>query len=197
MRRDNRKGCARSTRRLVKLDLAAHGIALVSCATGGIVLESVVLMGAASHHVASIGFRLTSKEMTDELTRSRARDAMFSAVQLILWACCVVLAIVVTAQGAHGLFHVESLDAMTMAGFAAPGALAAATTAALTRSSAHVRGGSDRADALLSAAPTAAALGIAISGLGADAGRLDALAGLAIVLMLCVRTLIYLGRTLD
>ncbi|TXF98393.1 hypothetical protein [Massilia sp.] len=135
--------------------------------------------------------------MTDELTRSRARDAMFSAVQLILWACCVVLAIVVTAQGAHGLFHVESLDAMTMAGFAAPGALAAATTAALTRSSAHVRGGSDRADALLSAAPTAAALGIAISGLGADAGRLDALAGLAIVLMLCVRTLIYLGRTLD
>lgn len=197
MGRENRGRCFRSSPRLVKLDLVAHGVALVSCTTGGIVLESVVLMGAASHHVASIGFRLNSKEMADELTRSRARDAMFSAVQLILWACCVVLAIFVTAQGAHGLFHAESLDAMAMAGFAALGALAGATTAALTRWSVPDRCRTARADALLSAAPTAAALGIAFSGLGADAGRLDALAGLAIVLMLCARTLIYLGQTLD
>lgn len=68
MRRDNRKGCACRTRRLVGLDLAAHGVALVSCATGGIVLESVVLMGAASHQVASVGFRLYSTEITDEQT---------------------------------------------------------------------------------------------------------------------------------
>lgn len=196
MGRENRGRCFRSSPRLVKLDLVAHGVALVSCATGGIVLESVVLMGAASHHVASIGFRLNSEEMADELTRSRARDAMFPAMQLILWACCVVLAIFVTAQGAHGLFHAEPLDAVAMAGFAAPGALAGATTAALTSWSVHGCG-SGIADALLSAAPTAAALAIAFSGLGADAGRLDALAGLAIVLMLCARTLIYLGQTLD
>ncbi|MFC5510431.1 hypothetical protein ACFPOU_04720 [Massilia jejuensis] len=197
MDRENRGRCFRSSPRLVKLDLVAHGVALVSCATGGIVLESVVLMGAASHHVASSGFRLYSKEMTDELPRSRARDAMFSAVQLILWTSCVVLAIFVTAQGAHGLFHAEPLDAVAMAGFAAPGAFAGVTTAALTSWAVHDRCGSDRADALLSAAPTAAALGIAFSGLGADAGRLDALAGLAIVLMLCARTLIYLAQTLD
>ena len=197
MDRENRGRCFRSSHRLVKLDLVAHAVALVSCATGGIVLESVVLMGAASHHVASIGFRLNSKEMADELTRSRARDAMLSAVQLILWACCVVLAIFVTAQGAHGLFHAESLDAVAMAGFAAPGTLAGATTAVLTSWAVHDRRGSDRADALLSAAPTVAALGIAFSGLGTDAGRLDALAGLAMVLMLCARTLIYLRQTLD
>ena len=105
MGRENRGECFRSSPRLVKLDLVAHGVALVSCTTGGIVLESVVLMGAASHHVASIGFRLNSEEMTDELNRSRARGAMFSAVQLILWACCVVLTIVVTAQGAHEDFR--------------------------------------------------------------------------------------------
>ncbi|UVW30512.1 hypothetical protein [Massilia sp. H6] len=197
MGRDNRGRCSRSTRRFVKLDLAAHGVALVSCATGGIVLESVILMGAASHHVASIGFRLYSKEMADEQTRSGAGDAMFSAVQLILWTCCLVLAICVTAQGAHGLFHAESLDAMAMAGFAAPGAVAAGTTAALTRWSVHGGHGSDRVDALLSAVPTVAALCVAFGDLGADAGRLDALAGLAIVLMLCARTVIYLGRALD
>lgn len=197
MRRDKRAPGSRNTRRLLKLDLAAHGIALVSSATGGIVLESVVLMAAASHHVASIGFRLYSKEITDELARSRAGDAMFSVVQLILWTCCVVLAICVTAQGAHGLFHAEPLDAMAIAGFAAPGAVAGATTAALTHWSVHERCASGMADALLSALPTAAALGVAFSGLGADAGRLDALAGLAIVLMLCARSLIYLGQTLD
>lgn len=197
MRRDKRAPGSRNTRRLLKLDLAAHGIALVSSATGGIVLESVVLMAAASHHVASIGFRLYSKEITDELARSRAGDAMFSVVQLILWTCCVVLAICVTAQGAHGLFHADPLDAMAIAGFAAPGAVAGATTAALTHWSVHERCASGMADALLSALPTAAALGVAFSGLGADAGRLDALAGLAIVLMLCARSLIYLGQTLD
>lgn len=197
MRRDKRAPGSRNTRRLLKLDLAAHGIALVSSATGGIVLESVVLMAAASHHVASIGFRLYSKEITDELARSRADDAMFSVVQLILWTCCVVLAICVTAQGAHGLFHADPLDAMAIAGFAAPGAVAGATTAALTHWSVHDRCASGMADALLSALPTAAALGVAFSGFGADAGRLDALAGLAIILMLCARSLIYLGQTLD
>ena len=196
MGRDNRGRCSRSTRRLVKLDLAAHGIALVSCATGGIVLESVILMGAALHHVASIGFRLYLKDMADEKTPLRAGDPMFSAVQLILWTCCVVLAIYVTAQGAHGLFHAESLDAMAMAGFAVPGAVAAATTAALTRWPVHGSHGSDRADALLSAVPTVAALCVAFGALGAEAGRLDALAGLSFVLMLCARAVIYLGRAL-
>jgi len=61
----------------------------------------------------------------------------------------------------QGLFHAEPLDAMAIAGFAAPGAVAGATTAALTHWSVHERCASGMADALLSALPTAAALGVA------------------------------------
>lgn len=121
---------------------------------------------------------------------------MFSAVQVILWICCVLLAVRVTALGAHGVFHAEPLDHAAMAAYAAPGAIAAVTTAALTCWPVHAGLGA-KADAFLSAAPTVIALCIAIGAAGIDAGRVDALAGLAVVLLLCVRTLIYVGRSLD
>lgn len=197
MRRDNQDRCSRSTRRLVKLDLAAHGTALVSCATGGIVLESVILIAATSHHVASIGFRLLIDEGEGAQTRSRSSDAMFSAVQLILWTFCLLLMICVTALGAHGIFHVDPLDAISMAGFAVPGAVAAVTTCALANWSVRTTAGNGRADAVLSALPTVLAIGVAFGELGAHAGRLDALVGLGLVLMLCARIVIYLGRVLD
>lgn len=197
MRRDNQGRCSRSTGRLVKLDLAAHGIALVSCVIGGIALESVILIAAASHHVASIGFGLHIKESDGAQTRSRSGNALFSAVQLILWTCCLLLAICVTALGAHGIFHADPLDAILMARFAAPGAVAAVTTCALASCSVRAGAASGKTDALLSGVPTVLALCVAFSGLGTDAGRLDALAGLGLVLMLCARTVIHLGRALD
>lgn len=197
MRRDNQDGCSRSTRRLVKLDLAAHGTALVSCAAGGIVLESVILIAAASHHAASIGFRLLVAESEGAQTRSRASDALCSAVQLILWGCCLLLAICVMALGAHGMFHADPLDAISMAAFAAPGVVAALTTFALVNWSVRATASGGAADALLSGVPAVLALCFAFSGLGTDAGRLDALAGLGLVLMLCARIVIYPGRALD
>lgn len=121
---------------------------------------------------------------------------MFSAMQLILWTCCVLLAICVTALGAHGVFHAEPLDYAAMAAYAAPGAIAAVTTAARTCWPVHAGLGA-KADAFLSATPTVIALCIAIGAAGVDAGRVDAFAGLVVVLLLCVRTLIYVGRVLD
>lgn len=197
MRQESRKGHARSTRRLVLLDQAAHGIALVTCVTGGIVLESVVLMAAAAHHLASMGLRLSVEESSDEQPQSRSGSAAASLMQLGLWTCCMLLAICVTALGAHGLFHAEPLDVAAMAGFAAPGAVGAATTAVLACWAVHAGRGIDRADALLSAAPTVTALCIALTELGAGAGSLDALAGLLLVLLLCARTLLYLRAALD
>jgi len=164
--------------------------------TGGIVLESVVLMAGAAHHLASIGSRLSVEENLDKHLRFRSASAATSVMQLGLWTCCLLVAIYVTALGAHGLFHVEPLDVGAMAGFAAPGTVAAATTAVLACWSVHAAAGIDRADALLSAAPTATALGIALCELGANAGHLDALAGLALVLLLCARTLLYLRTVL-
>ena len=197
MHRDNQDGCSRSTRRLVKLDQVAHGMALVSCATGGIILGSVILIAAASHHVASIGFRLLIEEGEGVQTRSRSSDALNSAVQLILWACCLLLTMCAMAFGAHGMFHADPLDAISMAGFAVPGAVAAVTTCILASWSVRAKASRGKADALMSGVPTVLALGAAFSELGADAGRLDALAGLGLVLMLCARVLIHLGRVLD
>lgn len=183
--------------RLFRLDLAAHGAALASCTAGGAVLESVVLLGAASHHAASIGFHLLLNEKGEEQNRIKSNDALFSVTQLVIWTCCLLLALCGSAMGAHGLFHVEPLDALGIAGFAAPGALAAATTGVLAWRNGDAGGRSRKADALMSGAPAALALCIAFSPLGAEAGKLDAIAGLGLVLMLCARTLIHVGQALD
>jgi hypothetical protein len=196
MHRDDPDWCARSSGRLVKLDLAAHGTAVVSCALGGILLESVVLIAAASHHGASIGFCLLIRERNVGHPRSSSCDLMFSAVQLILWIGCVLLATYVTALGAHGVFHSTPLDHAAMTVYAAPGAIAAVTTAALTCWPVQAGPGA-KADAFVSSVPTVSALCIAAGGAGIDAGRVDAFAGLAAVLLLCVRTLIYVRRVLD
>ncbi|MDN4059208.1 hypothetical protein QPK31_13355 [Massilia sp. YIM B02769] len=197
MREDTPGRRSPGTRRLFGLDLAAHGTALLSCMTGGVVLESVVLMGAASHHAASLGFRLLFDNKDAGQSRIRSGDALCSLVQLFVWACCLPLAICVTAMGAHGMFHAEPLNALAIAGFAIPGALAATTTAAL----ALRPGGPGRrgraVDAMLSGAPAVLAFCVAFSPLGVEAGKLDALAGLSIVLMLCARTVLHLGRILD
>jgi len=196
MRTDNPDRYSRSTCRLANLDLAAHGAAIVSSATGGILLESVVLMAAASHHVASVGFALLISERRAEQTHSWSGDAMFSAVQLILWTCCLLLASRVAALGAHDMFHAKTLDYPAMAVYAIPGAIAAVTSAALVRSSVH-NGLRMKANAFLSALPTVSALCIAAGAAGVGAGRVDALAGLAIVVLLCIRALAYVADTLD
>jgi len=194
---DRRTRPAGSTLRLVRLDRVAHGIALMTCVTGGILLESVVLMAVAVHHVASIGFSRMIEEGPDKQHRSRSSDAMSSVRQLVLWTCCLMMAIYVTATGAHGVFHPELLNAAAIAGFVAPGAVAAATTGVLACWSAHASRGVGRADALLSAMPTVAALCIASAEPGIGTANLDALAGLALVLLLCVRTVLCLRRALD
>jgi hypothetical protein len=188
---------ARATSRLATLDIIAHGSALICCAIGGIVLGSVILMAAASHHLASIGFRLYHKESVDNKIRSRPDDAMFSGVQLILWTFCLLFAMSAAALGAHAVFHSDRLDAMAMSSFAAPGTVAAATTAVLACWPVCAANRSGKADALLSAAPTALVLTFAFGAQGADAGRLEGLAGLAIVLMLCGRIVIYLRRSFE
>lgn len=192
-RHDRSRGCRE--RRLVKLDLAAHALALASCIAGAIIIESIILVAAASHHVASLGFRLLSEEKEDEETRSNSADAAFLAIQIVLWTSCLLSVLSVTAMGAHGLFHAEPFDVVTMAAFAAPGIVAATTTAGLAYGLGDCHGG--KADAFLSMAPTALAVGVAFSGIDDGVGRLDALAGLAAIVMLCVRTVLHLVRELD
>lgn len=197
MREDTPGRRSPGTRRLFGLDLAAHGTALLSCVTGGVVLESVVLMGAASHHAASIGFRLLLDNKDAGQSRIRSGDALYSLAQLIIWACCLLLTICVTAMGAHGMFHAEPLNALAIAGFAIPGAVAAATTGALALRPGDAGHRGREVDAMLSGAPAVLAFCVAFSQLGGEAGKLDALAGLSIVLMLCARTVLHLGRILD
>lgn len=182
-------------RRLVRLDLAAHGAAFASCAAGGIIVESIILVAAASHHAATIAFRLLSIEKLTMQTRPRTEVA-FPVAQIALCMCCVVMILVAIALGTHGIFHGESLDAVAVAAFALPGSVAIATTAGLACGPARA-GAPSRADAVLSAVPTALAFGVAFCDFGISAGRLDALAGLVAVLVLCVRTVINLGQTLD
>lgn len=197
MREDTPGRRSPGTRRLFGLDLAAHGTALLSCLTGGVVLESVVLMGAASHHAASIGFRLLLDNKNAGQSRIRSGDALYSLAQLIIWACCLLLAICVTAMGAHGMFHAEPLNAQAIAGFAIPGALAATTTGTLALRPGDAGRSGREVDAILSGAPAVLAFCVAFSQLGGEAGKLDVLAGLSIVLMLCARAVLHLGRILD
>jgi uncharacterized membrane protein YhaH (DUF805 family) len=165
--------------------------------TGGVVLESVVLMGAASHHAASIGFRLLLDNKNAGQSRIRLSDALYSLVQLIIWTCCLLLTICVTAMGAHGIFHAEPLNALAIASFAIPGALAAATTTALALRLGYAGCRRRAVDAMLSGVPAVLAFCVAFSQLGGEKGKLDALAGLSIVLILCTRTVLHLGRILD
>ena len=183
-------------RRLVRLDLAAHGAAFASCAAGGIIVESVILVAAASHHAATIAFRLLSIEKLTKQTRPKT-DVAFSVVQIALCMCCVVMVLVVIALGAHGILHGEALDALAVATFALPGSVTIATTAGLAFGPAHAGEDPSRADAVLAAVPTALAFGVAFCNLDIAAGRLDALAGLLAVLVLCARAVINLGQTLN
>jgi len=183
-------------RGLVRLDLAAHGAAFASCAAGGIIVESIILVAAASHHAATIAFRLLSIEKLTKQTRPGIEVA-FSVVQIALCMCCVVMVLVAIALGTHGIFHGESLDAVAVAAFALPGSVAIATTARLACGPARAGAAPSRVDAGLSAVPTALAFGVAFCDVGIAAGRLDALAGLLAVLVLCARTVINLGQTLD
>lgn len=185
------------TRSLIRLDLTAHGTALVSCAIGGVFLESVVLMGAASHHLATIGIRLLTAEQRNEQSQTPRDNIMFSIVQIVLWTCCMILAVYVASRGAHGMFHAKYLNAIAVLGFAMPGVLGGLTTAALIRRSVYPDRCTEKADAVLSAVPSALVLCVAGGALLVDGGKLDAIVGLAIILMLCVRTLVCLARALD
>lgn len=184
-------------RSLISLDLTAHGAALVSCTVGGVFLESVVLMGAASHHLATIGIRLLTAEQRNEQHQTPRDNIMFSIAQVALWTCCMSLAIYVASRGAHGMFHAKHLNAIAVLGFAMPGVLGCLTSAALVRRSVNPGRYIDKADALLSAVPSALVLCVAGGALLVDGAKLDAIVGLAIILMLGVRTLIYLARALD
>lgn len=183
-------------RRLVRLDIVAQGVAFASCAAGGIIVESVILVAAASHHAATIAFRLLSIERLAEQRKPRV-EAAFSVVQIALCMCCLVLVLFVTAMGTHGIFHRDAPDAMALASFALPGLLAIVTTAGLAYGLARAGENVSMADAALSAVPTALAFGVAFCDFGIAAGMLDALAGLVAVPVLCVRTAINLGQTLN
>lgn len=196
MCRDATGRCRCSMRKLVTLDLAAQGTALVSAVTGEILIGSVVLMSAASHHVATIAIRVVEGG-PDQPSTFKNGTATLSNAQLILWMGCVLLAMFATALGAHGLFHAKPLNALAMAGFTVPGVVAATTTAVLAFRTNQACDKAGRVDAFLSAVPTTTAMCVSFVGLGTKAGRLDALAGLALILLLCARALIYVRRTQD
>jgi hypothetical protein len=98
------------------------------------------------------------------------------------------MVLVVIALGTHGILHGQSLDAMAVTAVALPGSVAIATTAELAFGPARAGEDPSRADAVLSAVPTALAFGVAFCDLGIVAGKLDALIGIVAVLVQCVRT---------
>lgn len=186
-----------STGALTKLDFASHGTAFLSCVIGSIVLDSVILMASASHHLASVGFRIHTLEQHSEQKRWGPDGLASVLAQLAIWAGCLVLAFYVAVVGAHGVFHANLFAPFAMAGFALPGLAALVTTVNLANRSISDGWSTSNFDALLSAAPTVLALAMAVEIDLVNAGRLDAIVGLAIMLLFCARALIHLRQVLD
>lgn len=181
----------------MNVDLGTHAFALVSSTVGGYVLESVVLVAAGAHHLAGLGFRMLMKQRCQEALVSNSRASGFALAQVLIWTCCVLLAMYVIAMGAHGVFHAEALASAALAAYAVPGLAAAATTAVLAGQSRRAGLKLARADAWLAATPSALALGVAFGAPAAQVGMFDAAAGLVAVLLLCTRSLFHLARAMD
>lgn len=185
MHQDNQGQCSRRNRLLVKLNLAAHAVAIVSCIAGAVILGSVVLMGSASHHIASFGIGLLIKGKT-RTQPPIPNDAVFSTWQIILSILCIVLAISVSALGAHYVFHARTFDRASIVFFTVPGAVAALTNVMIVRMP-DLTGGGFKTDAVLATLPTLLALSVSVAEISKEAGRVDAFAGLVVVLLLCAR----------
>ena len=181
---------------LARADLLAQAVALSSSELGGYLLESVVLVACAAHHLAGIGFRMLLGAAWQESIRAVRRLPTFAVMQVVIWACCVLLAVGVAAMGAHGIFHADSLAPRQVAVYALPGVAAAVTTAALVCQARRVGMIHAGIDAWLAAAPVALGFAVAFGAPQAQAGAIDAGAGLAIVLLLCVRALVHMGQAL-
>lgn len=186
-----------TTRRLSRLDLAAHGTAIVSCTVGGFFLESVVLIAAASHHLATLGIRLLTTAETSKEARAPFGGARASITQVAIWTGCLGLGLYVTSSGAHSVFHAKQLNTIAVLGFALPGAVGVLSGAALIRCSTRPGSSTNKTDVLLSAAPSLLVLCVAAGALLVDGGRLDGILGLAMVPMLGIRILICLPRVLN
>ncbi|MCD2516740.1 hypothetical protein LQ564_10515 [Massilia sp. G4R7] len=183
--------------RLARADLLAQAVALSSSGVGGYVLESVVLVACAAHHLAGIGFRMLIGAAWQERPQPVQRARAFTAVQVVIWACCLLLAVGVVPMGAHSIFHADSLASLQVAVYALPGVAAAVTSALLVRPARQAGLKHSGVDAWLAAVPSALAFAVAFSGPQAQAGTIDAAVGVAIVLLLPLRALLHLGRLLN
>lgn len=179
------------------VDLLVLAVAFVITTAGGYVLESVILIASATHYLAGIGFRMLIRERCQETAMTASRAFRFAAVQVMIWTCCLLLMLCVAAMGAHGVFHTEPLALRHLGAYAAPGVAAALATAAYIRQSRQAGLNHAALDAWLAATPSAIAFGVAFWAPHAQAGVFDAVAGLVVVLLLCVRALMHLGRAFN
>ncbi|CAN7400094.1 hypothetical protein [Massilia sp. LjRoot122] len=182
----------------VRLEVALHGASFVACAIGGVALESVLLLAGAAHHLASVGSALLASGSAQS-TRKNVDVFDYLFLFIAMSAACLLLVMRVAAQGIHGLAHAEPIDIAAVVAWALPGVFAALATGkvAWVRQSSRWRRTGIAADTLLSAAPAVLALiAYLVTGL-TDSGKLDAAAGLGLVLVLFVRSLLRFKKLLE
>lgn len=182
----------------LKLAIGLHTVSFASCAIGGFLLGSVLLIAGVAHHLACIGSALLARESG---VRAQVSLATLGYLPLFLTmsVTCLLLVMRVTAQGIHGLAHAEPLDLAAVSAWTAPGfgAAAAAAVAGLMHRPDRRRRIHIAADTLSSAAPALLAWGVYVIADAAESGRMDAAAGLVIVLMLLLRPLLHLYKLLE
>jgi len=182
----------------LKLAIGLHTVSFASCAIGGFLLGSVLLVAGAAHHLACIGSMLLARGTG---VRAQVSPGALGYLPLFLAmsVTCLLLVMRVTAQGLHGLAHAEPLDLATVSAWAAPGfgAAAAAAVAARMQRPNRPRRIPIAADTLSSAAPAILAAGMYLAAGPAESGRMDAIAGLAIVFMLLARPLLHLDQLFE
>lgn len=182
----------------LRLAIGMHVVSFVSCAIGGFLLGSVLLLAGVAHHLACIGATLLARGAG---VRAQLIPGALGFLPLFLAisVSCLLLVMRVTAQGLHGMAHAEPLDLAAVAAWAAPGfgAAAAASVATWTPRPGRRRRMQHAVKTLISGAPAVLALGIYLTVGTAESGRVDAAAGLVIILTLVIRPLLHMDKLFE
>lgn len=179
---------------LIRIDLAGHCIALVSCIVGGIILGSISLLAIATNHLASIGFRLTASDKRGSLFHTQT--FRLAIARGGAWVICALLCLYIVTAGSHRIFHFRILEAGVIIYFIFPSIASIAITAVTAYRNKWPRFPIASLEVILAFVPIVSVLWLSIADLPATPGLLDAAIGLISVIILCIRGAMYLPRAL-
>jgi len=182
----------------LRLAIGMHVVSFASCAIGGFLLGSVLLLAGVAHHLACIGATLLARGAGGRAHLIPGALG-FLPLFLAISVSCLLLVMRVTAQGLHGMAHAEPLNLAAVAAWAAPGfgAAAAGPVATWTPQPGRRRRIHNAVKTLTSAAPAILAVGAYLTVGAAESGRVDAAAGLVIILTLLIRPLVHMDKLFE